>query len=98
MDAFTYTLNIEIPESVKKGESVTVFVKAEEPSQKIKDIYATIPQYGIFRELKPANDGYYRLVETVPYVAPTGLYNVKFYAVNENNEKGPVKTIQIQIS
>lgn len=97
-EALTYTLDVDIqPKVLKVGDSVTIMVKVENANKPIKAVYATIPEYGIWKQLTPANSGYYRGFETVPWGAPSGTYNLQVYAIDENNKKGPVKVVQVTI-
>lgn len=94
MSDFNYRLKvIDAPTEGSPGSKVSLKVSVEEATEEVSRVYISLPMYDVFEVLKKESDTLFSLNYYIPYEAPFGKYDVAVWAVNKNNEKGPVTNI-----
>lgn len=99
MGEFDYKLKVDIvPSSGRPGDSVTIKAVFSDIMGQIKNVYVSVPQYGIWEMLWPTGKNIYSLSYTIPWEAPSGNYDVRIYAINADGERGPATTVTFNIA
>lgn len=94
-----YKLKADItPPSGMPGDSVTIKAVFSDITGQIKNVYVSVPQYGIWEMLQPIGDNAYSLSYTIPWGAPSGNYDVRVYAINADGERGPATSVTFNIA
>lgn len=98
MAGFNYKLKvIDAPTEGSSGSRVALKVSVEEATEEVSRVYIALPMYDVFEVLRKESDTIFSLNYYIPYEAPYGKYNVEIWAVNKNNEKGPVTNISFTV-
>ncbi|NLO82327.1 MAG: hypothetical protein GX094_04610 [Clostridiales bacterium] len=98
MDKFNYNIKAEIiPSTAKSGDTVTAKVYLSDVEGEVKNVYVSVPAYGIWEVLRSAGDNTYTLNYTIPWMAPYGKCEVNFYATSVNGQRGPSTVVQFYI-
>ena len=99
MGEFNYKLKVDItPSSGKPGDSVTIKAVFSDVTEQIKNVYVSVPQYGIWEMLWPTEKNTYSLSYTVPWGAPSGDYDVGVYAINAEGKRGPTANTTFNVT
>lgn len=95
---FDYNIHVKIvPAQLKRGSRAKITAVISNPNKKIVYCVGAIKGYNIRQKLQPAGEGSYTLAIGIPIIAPRGQYLLEVYAVSEDNEKGPVKQIEVVV-
>lgn len=98
MGEFNYKLKVDVnPTSGKPGDIVAIRVVLADVTGQIKNVYLSVPQYGIWEVLKPSSQDTYSMSYTIPWNAPSGTYDVQIYATNPDGERGPSSSITFTV-
>jgi hypothetical protein len=98
MEKFSYNIKAEIiPATAKCGDMVTVKAYLSDIEGQIKNVYVSVPQYSIWEVLKPSEDNTYTLNYTIPWMAPSGKYELNVYATSVNGQRGPSTTVTFNL-
>jgi|GEM_PF-403203 len=98
VEKFSYSIRAEItPTTAKSGDMVTLKAYLNDIAGQIKNVYATVPQYGIWEVLYPSGNNTYTINYTIPWEAPPGRYEVSVYAVSSDGLRGPSTTVTLTL-
>jgi hypothetical protein len=94
---FSYKISASIkPTQVTRGSKFYIEVKISDPSEEVKKVFFEVLGYGIKMRIVQES-GRYATAYDVPSVAPKGEYTIRFYAVNNNGDKGPDTLLKINV-
>jgi len=98
VEKFSYSIRAEIsPSTAKSGDIVTLKAYLNDVVGQVKNVYATVPQYGIWEVLNPTENNTYTINYPIPWMAPPGKYEVNVYAVSLDGQRGPSTTTTLVI-
>jgi len=98
MSDFNYRLKlIDVPTEGSPGSRVSLKVSVEGATEEVSRVYISLPMYDVLELLRKESDTLFSLNYYIPYEAPYGKYEVAIWAVNKNNEKGPVTNISFTV-
>lgn len=98
MSVLNYNLQILLnPPSCRRGDRLTVTVKALNPTNRIAKVVITIPRYNISKQIPQVGVDTYSLTMPIPSIVPRGKYEAMIYAVDTEGNKGPVEKVTYDI-
>ncbi len=99
MAAPQYQMTVEFsPPAPRPGQQATVTVRLSAVQGEIRSVHLAVPEHDIYETLTPQPDGSFRLTSTIPWEAPAGTYQVRFYARSPQGEKGPDVVVPLQVA
>lgn len=99
METLHYQMNAQVlPSSAKRGERVQITAHLTDIVGEVKNVYLSVPQYGITETLRLQDEGTYTLSYTIPWEAPSGSYDISIYAIDQSYKRGPSSTFTYRIN
>lgn len=91
------TLN---PTSGKRGETVKLEVEYAnaDSGDSLERSVLRVSEYGIYDVMKREGDRKFSWMYPIPWEAPLKTYTIEVYALDALGNKGPVKSVQYQVT
>lgn len=98
MESLQYKLNASVtPPSGSGGDTVRIAAQLTDVVGEVKNVYVSVPQYGLSEILRPQGEGNYALTYTIPWGGYPGTCELQIYAADSAYRRGPVAKLQFQL-